>query len=86
MPRITIPLTSRVPRTGEATVILTFDRRDNLGARNEAFRQLLFRFVNNGKGTDVVLLKEGFTPVPLSAASDKDVVFCDALRITGTLR
>lgn len=70
----------------ERTLILPFRRDQSLGERNELFRTALFKFVDDGKGTRVHLLKEGFAPVDLAVANDFDVVACDALAITGTLR
>lgn len=65
------------------TMRVIFAPGTTLVERNEAFRQALIRFE---KGPSVVLLREGYIPLPLDEAGNADVMFCEALEITGQLR
>ena len=68
-----------------ATITVSFMRSGvylGLMARNDLFREAVAKFEARPA---VYLLKEGFAPLPLAEASNDDVVFADALQITGTL-
>jgi hypothetical protein len=53
-----------------------------LAVRNELFRDAVLKFEPRPA---VFLLREGFAPLPLADASDNDVMFSEAVEITGTL-
>lgn len=54
-----------------------------LAERDAAFRGALLRFEPRPA---VLLLREGFHPLPLAEASNDDVMFAQAIQITGKRR
>ena len=65
------------------TIRLTFAQGDSLAVRNELFRAEVLKFEPRPA---VLLLRTGYEPLPLNEAGNADVMFCEAIQLTGKLK
>ena len=65
------------------TIRVDFVQGDSLSTRNERFREVRLLFSSY---PDTVLVREGYGDVPLTTASNADVMFATAAILTGTLK